>query len=276
MPCPNKLFVAYKPAGISSNRFLSEIKRRYHVKKAGFSGTLDPFAKGVLIVAFGQYTKLFRFLKKTPKRYRATLWLGAESETLDIEKVERIIEIPPFQQKTIEKTLEHLKGKIRYLPPRYSAKKIGGRRAYDLARQQREFALESIESEIYDLRLIHYAHPFVTFEVTISEGGYIRSIGALIAERLGVSGILSALERLGEGDFVYENERPLNPPDYIDLPRNRYLGDSEDILLGRKLDLLKFEKREEGEYILVLDKIVSIIEIRENRISYLVNGIQLC
>ena len=86
----NRLFVAYKPSFVSSNRFLSSVKKRYKVKKAGFSGTLDPFAKGVLIVAFGQYTKLFRYLKKSPKRYRATLWIGAKSPTLDIEKVTRI------------------------------------------------------------------------------------------------------------------------------------------------------------------------------------------
>ncbi|HHD83732.1 MAG TPA: tRNA pseudouridine(55) synthase TruB, partial [Campylobacteraceae bacterium] len=79
MAASDRLFVAYKPAGIGSNRFLSQIKRRYGIKKAGFSGTLDPFAQGVLIIAFGKYTKLFRFLKKAPKTYRATLWLGAGS-----------------------------------------------------------------------------------------------------------------------------------------------------------------------------------------------------
>ena len=79
----NRLFVAYKPKGMVSNHFLSRLKRKYSDKKAGFSGTLDPFAQGVLIVAFGQFTKLFRFLKKAPKRYRATLWLGAYSPTLD-------------------------------------------------------------------------------------------------------------------------------------------------------------------------------------------------
>ncbi|NOX15711.1 MAG: tRNA pseudouridine(55) synthase TruB, partial [Epsilonproteobacteria bacterium] len=86
----NRIFVANKPKGISSNFFLKKIKRRYDIKKAGFSGTLDPFASGVLIVAFGQFTKLFRFLDKTPKRYIATLWIGASSPTLDIEKIENV------------------------------------------------------------------------------------------------------------------------------------------------------------------------------------------
>jgi len=79
----NKLFVVNKPLHISSNFYLRKIKRKYKVKKAGFSGTLDPFACGCLIVAFGQYSKLFQFLKKTPKKYRATIWLEAISDSLD-------------------------------------------------------------------------------------------------------------------------------------------------------------------------------------------------
>ena len=80
----NKLIVVKKPMFRSSNSYLNEIKREYRNKKAGFSGTLDPFACGCLIVAFGQYSKLFRYLKKTPKTYRAVIWLGASSESLDI------------------------------------------------------------------------------------------------------------------------------------------------------------------------------------------------
>ena len=81
----NRLFVAYKPSGIGSNLFLLKLKKKYKPKKAGFSGTLDPFAKGVLLIGFGSHTKLFRFLDKTPKKYRATLWLGAKSDSLDSE-----------------------------------------------------------------------------------------------------------------------------------------------------------------------------------------------
>jgi len=85
----NRLFVAYKPTGISSNFFLNRLKRKYNTKKVGFSGTLDPFAKGVLLIGMGSYTKLFRFLNKAPKTYRATLWLGAKSDSLDTEMIEK-------------------------------------------------------------------------------------------------------------------------------------------------------------------------------------------
>lgn len=271
----NRLFVAYKPSNISSNFFLSRIKRAYGVKGAGFSGTLDPFAKGVLIIAFGQFTKLFRFLKKAPKRYRATLWLGAYSPTLDIEKVERVTQMMPFAPISVEIATKSFIGELTYLPPKYCAKKIEGRRAYDMARKEESFELEAITSTIYDCKVIHYNHPFLTFEISISEGGYVRSIGALIAQKLGFEGSLSALERLNEGDFVYENEKELDPLDYLDLPNNRYLGNIEDMRLGRVLDMKNFEIQEEGSYKIVHDEWLSVIEIKENGVEYLLNNIQL-
>ncbi|NOR57845.1 MAG: tRNA pseudouridine(55) synthase TruB, partial [Sulfurimonas sp.] len=98
----NRLFVAYKPTGISSNFFLSQLKRKYQNKKAGFSGTLDPFAKGVLLIGFGSHTKLFRFLDKTPKSYRATLWLGAASDSLDTELIENVEILQEFSKEKIQ------------------------------------------------------------------------------------------------------------------------------------------------------------------------------
>lgn len=101
----NKIFAAFKPKGLSSNAFLSTLKKKYKNKKAGYSGTLDPFAKGVLIVAFGQYTKLFRFLKKTPKTYKATLWLGVYSLSLDDQNIKEIQNIKEFDLANLNKSL---------------------------------------------------------------------------------------------------------------------------------------------------------------------------
>lgn len=272
----DRLFVAYKPANIGSNRFLSQIKRRYGVKKAGFSGTLDPFAKGVLIIAFGRYTRLFQFLKKAPKTYRATLWLGAESETLDIEKVTSVEEVLPFCESTIINELNSLIGEITYLPPKYSAKKIDGVRAYTLARKGKEVDLKYLTSFVYDAKLIHYNHPFITFEITISEGGYIRSMAQILSQKLGLVGSLSALERLHEGDFIYENEKALNPLLYLDLKENFYLSDIQDLILGRKVELQNFKIKDQGKYFVKLDKIVSILEIKDDKVRYLLNGVKLC
>ncbi|MDR1976785.1 MAG: tRNA pseudouridine(55) synthase TruB, partial [Campylobacteraceae bacterium] len=146
----NLLFVADKPCGISCSKFLSSLKKKYGVKKAGYSGTLDVNAQGVLIVAFGQYTKLFRFLKKTPKRYEAVLWLGAKSESLDMEFVTSVKELEPFDIEEIRRHAAKLTGTITYTPPKFSAKHIDGKRAYDLAREGKEVCLQEITTEVFE------------------------------------------------------------------------------------------------------------------------------
>ena len=272
----NRLFVAYKPPFVGSNRYLSTLKRKYGTKKAGFSGTLDPFAKGVLIIAFGKYTQLFRFLNKVPKTYRATLWLGLNSETLDIERNDGIYNVKEFDYSHINKVIQSFKGKFTYIPPKYSAKKIAGQRAYTLARANMEIELPTVTSTIYDITIINYNHPFLTFEATVSEGTYIRSLAEHISENLQVSGALSSLERINEGKFVYENEKALNPLEMIDLPHNEYLSDIKDVILGRKLELKNLKFQEDGRYLLTFEDMFSIIAVSQKRVSYLLNKVPLC
>ncbi len=209
----NKLLVVDKPMFISSNAFLNRIKRQYKNKKAGFSGTLDPFAKGCLIVAFGQYAKLFKYMSKTPKRYKAVIWLGAESSSLDIENIISIKKEDKVNTEDILSVLNTMKGQIKYIPPKFCAKKIDGKRAYDLARSGDEVRLKETVMNIYDIKLIRYNYPFITFEASVSEGSYIRSLAQLILEKLQRVGTLSYLERLNEGKFFYENQKDLNPLD---------------------------------------------------------------
>ncbi len=265
----NRLFVAYKPSGIGSNLFLSKLKRKYQTKKAGFSGTLDPFAKGVLIVGMGSYTKLFRFLDKTPKRYRATLWLGAKSDTLDSEMIEEVAIVPEFEEAEVAKVVKSLEGELEYEPPIFSAKQINGQRAYDLARAGKEFTLEKIYSTIYETKLIHYAHPFVTFEATVSEGTYIRSLGLMVAKKLGLSyGSLSALERLNEGQFFYEDEKPLDIRTSLAIPQNFYHGESDNLKYGRVLALGDLEIQADGYYWLDSGTFLSVIHIENEQVNY--------
>jgi len=270
----NLLFVVDKPIFVSSNRYMNVIKRKYGTKKVGFSGTLDPFATGCLIVATGQYTKLFQYLKKQPKTYRATLWLGAESASLDIENITSITEVPRSDEATLRSILSSLEGELEYLPPKYSAKKIDGERAYAIMRSGGDAAMKTVRSTIHELRLLHYRHPFVTFEATVSEGTYIRSLGAIIAERLGVPGTLSSLRRLREGAFRIENERPLDPLDYLTPPRNRYFGDPEFIDLGKKLQKRFFESQENGLYLVETERFFSILEFHDDGITYRLNRIE--
>ena len=273
----NRLFVAYKPSGISSNFFLSKLKRKYKNKKAGFSGTLDPFAKGVLLVGFGSHTKLFRFLDKTPKKYRATLWLGAKSDSLDTEMIEDVATLPPLSQKDVQHVLKSLEGSLEYEPPIFSAKQINGKRAYDLARAGVAFTLNKINSTIYETKLIHYCHPFVTFEATVSEGTYIRSLGRIIAQRLDVEyGSLSALERLNEGQFFYEQEKSLDIKKSLNIPLNSYTGSQENIKYGRVLALDDLQEQEEGTYWLDNGDNISIISIKNREVKYELGRIYTC
>jgi len=271
----NRLFVVNKPIFISSNFYLNRIKRKYKNKKAGFSGTLDPFACGCLIVAFGQYSKLFRYLKKTPKSYRTTIFLGANSDSLDIENISSVELVEELQEELIKKELENLKGILEYLPPKYSAKRINGQRAYDLARDGVDFELKKITSEIYEVKFINYSHPFITFDITVSEGSYIRSIAQILLERLGSFGTLSYLKRLHEGEFFFDNEKTLNPLEYLDLPTNTYTGTKEWFDLGKKLDINYFEEKQDGEYLIIFDTFFTVVEIKDMQVKYILNKVLL-
>lgn len=264
----NRLFVAYKPTGISSNAFLSKLKRKYGVKKAGFSGTLDPFAKGVLIIGFGSCTKLFRFLDKTPKKYRATLWLGCHSESLDTENVQRVERVQERSFDKVAEAVASLQGDITYMPPRFSAKKIKGKRAYDLARMGKEVELKRVKATIYKISLLHYCHPFVTFEASVSGGTYIRSLGEMIAKKLGTVGALSSLERLSEGMFVYENEKPLEIKNVLSIKQNFYDAQTEDLLYGKKLAIENMRYKDDGSYYIDGKNFISVITIKNGAVKY--------
>ena len=267
----NALFVAYKPPFLTSNALLGRLKRKYRVKKAGFSGTLDPFACGTLIIAFGAYTKLFRFLKKYPKRYRTTLWLGAKSKTLDIEGIESIEEVKPLDTQKVQEVLQSFQGTFTYTPPIFSAKKIGGKRAYEFAHNNQNVELPEVTSTIYEIKLLAYRHPFVTFEAEVSEGTYIRSLGEAIAQSLGTVGALSYLERLSEGAFFYENERPLDPLKYLISQPNETRLPPQAIYNGKKLTRSDLLIQKDGLYHLVFEEFFAIIEVKGTKVNYLLN-----
>lgn len=268
-----RIFVAKKPINLSSSSFLSRIKRKYNVKKAGYSGTLDPFASGVLIVAFGSFTRLFRFLQKEPKVYEATLWLGAKSETLDIEGIYEVCDI---SKREIDFLKDEIKGEIKFIPPKFSAKKIDGKRAYNLARSGQDVILKEQIMRVYEFEILSYNHPFLNFKASVSEGAYIRSLGEIIANKLGTFGSLSRLERLNEGKFYYENERALSSFEVVNLKENEYLGDILFLKLGKKLKVDDFIYKENGLYKVKFENFFAIIEIYENEVKYVLNRIKLC
>lgn len=269
----NKLIVVNKPIFLSSNFYLTRIKKKYKNKKAGFSGTLDPFAKGCLIVAFGQYSKLFKYFSKTPKTYKAVIWLGVESDSLDIEQIVDINLTQKINEQDIKDNLNILKGDIEYIPPKFSAKKINGKRAYEMARNGEEVELNKSQMHVYDTKFISYRHPFITFDISVSEGSYIRSYAQILLKKLNQVGTLSYLERLNEGKFFFENEKDLDPLDYIDLPINKYSGTAEWLDTGKKISIEYLENKNDGKYLIILEKFFSIIEIIDGEVTYLLNKV---
>ena len=224
---------------------------------------MDPFAKGCLIVAFGQYSKLFKYFSKTPKTYKAVIWLGAQSESFDIEQIIDIELVEKVSTEKIKDELNMLKGDLEYIPPKFSAKKINGKRAYELARNGEKVELNKSTMHIYDTK----------FETSVSEGSYIRSYAQILLEKLDRVGTLSYLERLNEGKFFFDNEKDLNPLDYIDLPINNYYGTTEWLNTGKKISIDYLEQKENGKYLIITDKFFSIIEIEEGDVKYLLNKV---
>ncbi len=269
----NRLFVANKPINISSNRFLGQLKKKYKVKNAGFSGTLDPFASGCLIIAFGAYTKLFNYINQAPKCYEATIWLGAKSASLDNENIEKISILEPFLLEDLQNFTNQLIGEIEFTPPKYSAKHINGVRAYDLARKGIDFELKTQKMQVFSAQILNYSHPFLTISLKLSQGGYARSWAELLAKKLNCDATLSALKRISEGDFFYENEKALNPLDFLKLNKNEYLGDESDIALGKKLKIQNFKEQKNGLYLIAFDDFFSIIEIFNGEVKYKLNRI---
>ncbi|ANE32729.1 tRNA pseudouridine synthase B [Campylobacter hyointestinalis] len=269
-----RLFVANKPTTVSSNHFLSRLKRKYGVKKAGYSGTLDPFASGVLIVAFGNYTRLFNYLAKSPKVYETTIWLGAFCESLDNENITKVDVLKPFSMQSLEIVRSDLLGNIKYIPPKFSAKKIDGKRAYELARKDEEFELKPCEMQIFSCEILNYSHPFLTLRLSVSEGSYIRSYAQIFAKKLGVNATLSALKRVSEGKFVYENEKELDPTKFLSLKTNSYLGNPKNIEYGKKLDISELVIKTDGIYMIKFDEFFSIIEIKNELVSYCLNKVK--
>ena len=205
-----------KPAGISSFGCVAKVRGALkaqfgHKVKVGHTGTLDPFATGLLILLSGKMTKKSGEFLKLDKEYMATMKLGFTSSTGDpegeIQPCLNITEIPELS--TIESCLQSFIGKIPQTPPKYSAIKINGERAYKLARKGAEFEMPSREVEIYRIEVLRYEWPELVIKCYVSSGTYIRTLAEDIGEKLGVGAYLTALRRTRIGDFSVEDARKL-------------------------------------------------------------------
>jgi len=192
-----------KPAGMSSARAVTAIKRRLpRGIKIGHAGTLDPFATGVLLLLIGKATRQCERLMDQSKQYEATVVLGATTATDDPEStVNATPGAQPVAREDLEAALKGFVGSILQRPPAFSALKVEGRRAYDLARRGREVVLEPRPIVVYGIELLEYQWPRVKLRIDCGRGTYIRAIARDLGEKLGVGGYLGALVRTRIGEF---------------------------------------------------------------------------
>jgi tRNA pseudouridine55 synthase len=198
-----------KPVGLGSTQAVGAVKRALREAgepkaKVGHGGTLDPLASGVLPIALGEATKLAGRMLGATKAYDFTIRFGEETDTLDLEgKVVTTSDARPMRA-GLEAILPRFTGAIRQTPPAFSALKVDGKRAYDLARAGQEVTLEEREVTIHALSIVDMGEQEATLSATVSKGTYIRSLARDIAHALGTVGHVTMLRRTKAGPFTLE------------------------------------------------------------------------
>lgn len=210
----DSIILVDKPTGMTSFGVVARVRRRLGEElgkkaKVGHAGTLDPFASGLLIIMTGQKCRQAQSFLKLDKKYRTTLALGWATSTLDPEGQMMLVgrNQPSLQQ--VKAVLNSFLGNIQQIPPQFSALKVGGRRAYDLARAGQEFELPARLVTINQIDLIEYSYPCLTIDVSVSSGTYIRSLARDIGEKLGTGAYCLQLRRLEVGEYQIGDATPL-------------------------------------------------------------------
>ena len=209
----------YKPKGITSFDVIYKLRKKLGIKKIGHSGTLDPFAQGVMQVAVGNATRLIEYLDSN-KEYIATAKFCYSSITLDTEGEIKELPYKKFSKDEIKKAIEKFKGKIKQTPPKYSAIKVNGQKLCDIARKnpEKEIEIPEREVEIYDIELLNFEDNIAKIKVKCSKGTYIRTLASDIAKSLGTDAYLTELIRTKAGNFELKNSVKIEE---IDLEKNK-------------------------------------------------------
>jgi tRNA pseudouridine55 synthase len=198
-----------KPVGLTSTQAVSRLKRIYNAQKAGHAGTLDPLASGILPVAFGEATKTVPFVQDGEKAYRFTVRWGAESNTDDSDgEITRTSEKRPTRAE-IEGLMPQFLGDILQTPPQFSAIKIGGERAYDLAREGAQVELKARAVTIHSLTIEAFSPEETVFFMECGKGAYVRAIARDLGRLMGCYGHVTALRRTRVGPFIEEDSYTL-------------------------------------------------------------------
>ena len=214
-----------KPVGWTSTKVVSVLKRLLKPKKIGHGGTLDPFASGVLPICINSATKTVEYMMDHDKTYLFHLTFGSETDTYDIdgEVINKDNKIPT--ENDILKIIPEFIGKIKQVPPKYSALKINGKRACDIMRDGGEVEIQEREIEILNLKYNGFVNENTAeFVVDCSRGTYIRTLGVDIAKKLNCLGFISKLTRLRVGDFYIDNSLQIDGDADVDFIKNQLIS----------------------------------------------------
>ena len=199
----------YKPKGLTSFGVVKQIRNIIN-EKVGHGGTLDPFAEGVLILGTGKDTKTLSKITNYNKSYTALIRLGETTNTLDPEgRITEKKEIPSLSKSFIKEVLQTFQGQSFQVPPMFSAKKMDGRKLYELARKNIVVKREPVKVTIKDIELINFTDSTIKITTTCSKGTYIRVLGNDIAKKLGTIGYLEELIRTRVGEYLIEDSKTI-------------------------------------------------------------------
>jgi tRNA pseudouridine55 synthase len=227
-----------KPVGWTSRDVVNRVERIIRPVKAGHAGTLDPLASGVLVVCVGEATRLIEYVQRQPKEYVAIFQLGRRSASDDLETPVEVLDdapIPTLEQ--IEAALPQFIGVVQQRPPAYSAVKLGGRRAYRLARKGTKLDLPPRPVEVHQLAIGRYEYPELNLIIRCGSGTYVRSLGRDVAEELGTAAVMSDLVRTAIGPFRLEQGLAAKALDEASLrehllPATAAVGDLPRVVLS--------------------------------------------
>jgi len=204
------VLVVDKPVGLTSHDVVQVVRKGTNIKRAGHTGTLDPRASGVLVILLGPAVRLSEYVSASDKRYQAVVRLGTSTDTYDSEgRITRSAPVDHITEEQFEESLQGFVGEIEQVPPPYSAVKVKGRKAYEMARGGEEVELAPRRITVYHLELLEWAPPEAVIDVYCSSGTYVRSLAHDLGEKMGVGAHLVGLRRTKSGRFTLRDAVPL-------------------------------------------------------------------
>lgn len=204
------ILVINKPKGRTSHDIVEAVRRIAGFRHIGHLGTLDPLATGVLVLVLGRATRLARFYGSRRKRYECAVRFGFATDTYDAEGEALGPDlVPVLDHAALEMLAAQFVGRIQQMPPAFSAKKVNGRAAHELARKKKAVSLEPVEVEVHEFRLLDIAGPVARFAVECGSGTYIRSLGHEMGQKQGSGAHLAEIVRTAVGEFTLDHASTL-------------------------------------------------------------------